>query len=111
MLVQLKSLFLHAPLFVGGRNLKDKIYASAEIQLVLNTEINRVLVKHNNEVVLVPEASSLAEVPLNQDHFKKMFENIEVVPQRPKTHVAHASKLDIKDAQVSDPSTTVQNPR
>ena len=108
MKVALKFAQLHNGLFLAGKNHKDKLY-SESVAMVFDTEEKILCVLYNKEVALIPESNVSSMTPQKSEDFFQIFKGYKT-DVAPKTHTSHAQKLDIKGAQVSDPSTTVQNP-
>lgn len=109
MKVPIKFTHLHNPLFLAGKNHKDKLY-STEVNMIFDTEARMLFVLYKGEVAFIPEANTSSMTPIESEKFVAMFKDSKLTKPE-KTHVSHAQKLDIKGAQVSDPSTEVQNPR
>ena len=110
----IKSARLHAPLFLAGKNHKETLTASADLQILADDVSGNLLVRYGGEVGIVPEASVVIAVPLDQEKYNQVFDEAfkgAEIPKPKRTHIHHAQKLDIKSAQVSDPTTNVQNPR
>lgn len=99
---------LHNSLFLAGKNHKEKLYAK-DVRLVYETKSDQLYVKYNNQIAIIPSSNISSMSPLDYTGFEDMFTDV-VIPKSPQTHISHATKLDISKAQVSDPTTTIQNP-
>jgi len=107
----LANLELINPLFLGARNHGKKITAEAERKLFFDDEKNWVIVIYNRIVKVVTMANVMDFSPLDPEPFTKSCKLDVVLPKPMKTHNNHPSKLNIGNAQISDPTTIVQNPR
>lgn len=106
---------LHTGILLGGKNHKEKLHANTQtgLKLFYNPEEKQMYAMFNNEIAIIPETNISYMIPYldSSDELRKVFEQeIPLVKPR-KTHISHASKLDIRSAQISDPTTQVQNPR
>lgn len=105
---------LHNPLFLAGTNHKNKLVSNltTQIQLRFNLTSKQLYVLFKGKIALIPESNIASLTPFDTDLFMGAFEQtpVELKPQR-STHTHHAMKLDIENrAQVSTPTSTVQNP-
>lgn len=109
MAMKIKELFLHTPIFLAGKNFRDKL-RSSDLELVYDDVQERVLAKHNGIVGVIPMTTVGSMVLEDQKQFSEFFgPNPKLDTPKP-THVSHPSKLDIRNAQVEDPTTRIQNP-
>jgi hypothetical protein len=104
---------LHNPLFLSGKNFKEKLYitgADRVDKMFFDTELKQLLVLYKDSIAVIPESNISSMTPLDAAPFKELFEKEVIAPRPKKTHTSHPMKLNIPSAQVSDPSTQVQNP-
>jgi len=99
---------LHNPLFLAGKNHKQKLYGS-DLKLIFDDEADKLYVLYNNQIAIVPSTNCSSITPANPEIYFNMFQGLELTKQK-STNKNHAMKLDIRGAQVSDPTTTIQNP-
>lgn len=79
------------------------------MKLVFDTEADKLFVLYQNQIAIVPSTNVSSMTPAHPEIYFNLFTEIEITKPK-RTHLSHASKLDIRSAQVSDPTTTVQNP-
>ena len=100
---------LAAPLFLAGTNLKQKLH-STTVKMLLDDEANRLIVLYNGKVAFISTNACVSITPTDSTPYLKLFDKVQIA--KPKsTNLSHAKTLNISRAQVSDPSTVVQNPR
>lgn len=99
---------LHNPLFLSGKNHKQKLYSS-DMRLVFDTDADKLFVCYNDQIAIIPSTNVSSLTPKNPEIFMSMFADIKISKSK-RTHINHSAKLDMRHAQVSDPSTTIQNP-
>ncbi len=113
MKINLSFAELHNPLFLNGTNHKQKLYNTA-VGLIYDTKEKELYVNFKGAIAIIPSnnVASMTPAPDVMTDYIEMFKG-QKLAQPKQTHVSHASNLDIlkRGAQVSDPTTQVQNPR
>jgi len=102
LMIDLKYVILHTPLFLGGTNLQDKIekVKRTGIQMVYNRETQELFIKWNNEIAIIPTSNIASMIPTNPaDAGMPVAPVVAVAPKVPKPAVVGKVK-----AQVSDPT-------
>jgi hypothetical protein len=113
MKINLSFVELHNPLFLNGKNHKQKLH-DHEVSLIYDTKEKELYVNYLGSVAIIPSNNVASMTPSKEvmTDYLEMFKGMKL--QKPQsTHANHAAHLDIlkRGAQVSDPTTIVQNPR
>lgn len=110
MIINLSFAQLHSPLFLSGKNHHEKLYSSA-VGLKYDTKEDVLIVFYKNDIAIVPSSNISSMTPIEKRTFLELFKESDLPSgQTLKTNVSHPMKLDIRGAQVEDPTTIIQNP-